>query len=53
MLENPGKTHTLSLPQRFPRIDVLINNAGIFDMMSKQRAETADGYETHLQVRKG
>ncbi|MGD8250980.1 MAG: SDR family oxidoreductase [Desulfobacterales bacterium] len=41
--------HTMAdaLKDRFPRIDVLVNNAGVFQ---KYRRLTEDGFETTLQV---
>jgi NAD(P)-dependent dehydrogenase (short-subunit alcohol dehydrogenase family) len=35
---------------RFPTLDVLINNAGIFHMGVSERRTTRDGYEEHVQV---
>lgn len=37
--------------QDYDRIDLLVNNAGVFNMAATMRAETNDGYESHVQVR--
>ena len=35
----------------YDSIDVLINNAGIFHMAVKERRQSSDGYEEHIQVK--
>ena len=35
---------------RFPTLDVLINNAGVYHMGLAKRHTTRDGYEEHVQV---
>lgn len=38
------------LAKAYTHVDVLVNNAGVFNMGVRERKETVDGHEMHLQV---